>query len=245
MFDGVCAVLRHGRLSLADPNIEFAWEHVFHVGSESATIGTCVRLPLIREEKCFILHAPRQMGKTSALLALADLLDSGSVGSYCCLCINAESAQIAREYVSNAVTAVIDELGTSEHDNLGGDSIEAICTAVLALNRPRTAFKRTLSRWARADPRPPVLLIDEIDSLIGGIHGGGMSRPTSSRTGTQSPASSRNVTRWERIGAELRNLSALVANAGGLGKTATVGPAAPALPASGTVARRILHVRAN
>ena len=124
-------------------------------------------LRLIRGKKYFILHAPRQTGKTSALLALANLLNGGSLGSYRCLYINVESAQIAREDVASAVTAVVDEIAMSAHDNLADESIEEICTAVLALNRPHTALKRVLSRWARADPRPLVLLIDEIDSLVG------------------------------------------------------------------------------
>ena len=33
-------------------------------------------LRLIRDEKYFVLHAPRQTGKTSALLALRDLLNT-------------------------------------------------------------------------------------------------------------------------------------------------------------------------
>ena len=34
-------------------------------------------LELIRDKRYFVLHAPRQTGKTSALLALQDLLNSG------------------------------------------------------------------------------------------------------------------------------------------------------------------------
>ena len=34
-------------------------------------------LGLIRDERYFVLHAPRQTGKTSALLALRDLLNGG------------------------------------------------------------------------------------------------------------------------------------------------------------------------
>ena len=37
-------------------------------------------LALIRRSQYFSLHAPRQTGKTSALLALQDLLNGGSVG---------------------------------------------------------------------------------------------------------------------------------------------------------------------
>ena len=39
-------------------------------------------LMLIRQQKYFVLHAPRQTGKTSALLALRDLLNSGGAGEY-------------------------------------------------------------------------------------------------------------------------------------------------------------------
>lgn len=35
-------------------------------------------LALIRSERYFVLHAPRQTGKTSALLALRDLLNGGA-----------------------------------------------------------------------------------------------------------------------------------------------------------------------
>ena len=34
-------------------------------------------LALIRDKRYFVLHAPRQTGKTSALLALRDLLNGG------------------------------------------------------------------------------------------------------------------------------------------------------------------------
>ena len=37
-------------------------------------------LGLIRDEKYFVLHAPRQTGKTSTLLALRDLLNTGQAG---------------------------------------------------------------------------------------------------------------------------------------------------------------------
>ena len=40
-------------------------------------------LGLVRDKKCFVLHAPRQTGKTSALLALRDLLNGG--GDYRCV----------------------------------------------------------------------------------------------------------------------------------------------------------------
>ena len=38
-------------------------------------------LGLVREKKYFVLHAPRQTGKTSALLALADLLKKAATAA--------------------------------------------------------------------------------------------------------------------------------------------------------------------
>ena len=42
-------------------------------------------LGLIQAERYFVLHTPRQTGKTSALIALRDLLNSGAVGDFRCV----------------------------------------------------------------------------------------------------------------------------------------------------------------
>ena len=46
---------------------------------------------LIRQQKYFVLHAPRQTGKTSALLALQDELNAS--GQYRCVYVNVEVGQ--------------------------------------------------------------------------------------------------------------------------------------------------------
>ena len=124
-------------------------------------------LKLVRENKYFVLHGPHQAGKTSALLALADLLNSGSHGEYRCLYINVEAARAARESVLRVVRAVIYELEKAVSRYLKDDSLKAQCAEVLAQGRPDTALERLLAAWARSDSRPLVLLIDEIDSLKG------------------------------------------------------------------------------
>ena len=45
-------------------------------------------LKLIRDKRYFVLHAPRQTGKTSALIALRDLLNSDEVGEFRCVNVN-------------------------------------------------------------------------------------------------------------------------------------------------------------
>ena len=124
-------------------------------------------LNLIRDEKYFILHAPRQTGKTSALRALQDHLNSGAEGDYRCLHVNIEAAQVAREDVARAMETILDSLAARAQDALADGTLEQICDEVLAKSRPTNALFRALSRWSRSDPQPLVLLIDEIDSLIG------------------------------------------------------------------------------
>ena len=124
-------------------------------------------LALIRGERYFVLHAPRQTGKTSTLLALRDLLNGGSVGGYRCAYVNVEPAQTAREDVGRAIGAILDGLaGEARHilrDPATADLAETVDTAT----RPDSAFARFLARWSAADSRPLVLLIDEIDALVG------------------------------------------------------------------------------
>jgi predicted AAA+ superfamily ATPase len=67
-------------------------------------IDLTVILSLIAQKKYFVLHAPRQTGKTSCLLALMDYLNAS--GSYRCLYFNVESAQAAREDVRQGMRAI-------------------------------------------------------------------------------------------------------------------------------------------
>ena len=61
-------------------------------------------LDLIEREKYFLLHAPRQTGKTTCLLALANYLNRE--GRYRAVYANIEPAQAARENISMGMTAV-------------------------------------------------------------------------------------------------------------------------------------------
>ena len=115
----------------------------------------------VRDEKYFVLHAPRQTGKTSALLALRNLLNAEG---YRAVYANVEGGQTAREDVGRAMRAVLGELAS----RAGGDGFLAgVWSGVLAEYGPDMALREALSRWSAADARPLVLLIDEIDALVG------------------------------------------------------------------------------
>ena len=125
-------------------------------------------LNLIRDERYFILHAPRQTGKTSALRALQDLLNSGTQGDYRCLHVNIEAAQAWRENIPQAMAAILQVLAGRARRVLGDDSLDRIRRTVLAEESPGTgALECPAGAGRKADPRPLVLLIDEVDALVG------------------------------------------------------------------------------
>ena len=124
-------------------------------------------LTLIRQKKYFVLHAPRQTGKTSALLALRDLLNSGDEGAYRCVYTNVEAGQAGGEDTQRSMRAILDELALRARQALQDEFVEEIWFEVLQRSGPDGALRQVLSRWAAADSTPLVLLIDEIDSLVG------------------------------------------------------------------------------
>ena len=124
-------------------------------------------LGLVRDKKYFVLHAPRQTGKTSALLALRDLLNGGDAGNYRCVYANVEDGQPMRENVAEGMRTVLAELALQASLTLGDDTLEDLWPGVLERVGPGQALRHALLRWSMADPRPLVLLIDEIDALVG------------------------------------------------------------------------------
>ena len=122
-------------------------------------------LLLIRQEKYFVLHAPRQTGKTSALLALRDQLNAR--GEFRCVYVNVEVGQSAREDVAAAMRAMLSALARAARHALDDLFVTDTWPGVLNDAGPNDALGETLVRWAESDARPLVLMIDEIDALIG------------------------------------------------------------------------------
>ncbi|MBI4771304.1 MAG: ATP-binding protein, partial [Chloroflexi bacterium] len=122
-------------------------------------------LMLIDQHKYFVLHAPRQTGKTSFLLALMETLNRQ--GRYRCLYVNVEGAQAAREDVAAAMQAILYEIALKAQSTLADPYPESVWQEVLASGGAYAALNGLLARWAAASPQPLVLLIDEIDSLVG------------------------------------------------------------------------------
>ncbi len=124
-------------------------------------------LDLVRGGKYFVLHAPRQTGKTSALLALRDLLNNGKAGDYRCVYANFEVGQAGREDTARTMRAMLSQLVSGAEATLGDETPRRLRNAALEDAGPDGALFEVLSGWAGADPRPLVLFIDEIDALVG------------------------------------------------------------------------------
>ncbi len=120
---------------------------------------------LIQQEKYFVLHAPRQTGKTSYLLALMDYLNQ--TGEYHCLYINVEAAQAARENIDQAMGTIFKELASRSLMHLHDPFFEEHESEILTTSVMGNVFNIALTQWSQASPKPVVLLIDEIDTLIG------------------------------------------------------------------------------
>jgi len=120
---------------------------------------------LIAEERYFVLHAPRQTGKTSCLLALMEQLNTEA--DYTALYVNLEPAQAARGNVEAGIRTIIWEIVASAHLHLGEQRLENWAEEASRKGGSYSALRNLLSRWSRENHRPLVLLLDEVDSLVG------------------------------------------------------------------------------
>ena len=112
-------------------------------------------LSLIRAKRYFVLHAPRQTGKTSALIALRDLLNSGEVGNFRCVNVNVEVAQVARDDMAEGIRAILSMMASRALLNhsqgeerflvLGMSSRQRVLVVSHAERPPRTRLISTRS----------------------------------------------------------------------------------------------------
>lgn len=122
-------------------------------------------LLLIEQQKYFVLHAPRQTGKTSFLLALMEHLNR--LGRFKTLYVNVEGAQAARQNVPEAVRAILSVIARQARQILNDNFPEQKVAELTAQFAPFDAIADLFASWAQASPQPLVIFIDEIDSLVG------------------------------------------------------------------------------
>src|SRR5437879_1640204 len=71
-------------------------------------LDEAILMRLIEQEKYFVLHAPRQSGKTTAIMIFVTKLNAK--GIYKALYINVEPAQALRSDVEKAMKSILEEL---------------------------------------------------------------------------------------------------------------------------------------
>lgn len=121
-------------------------------------------LMLIQQEKYFVLHAPRQTGKTSCMLALRDLLNEQ--GDYIAVYANVEGGQASRNNVRSVVKSTVDTLAEEVRLIIKDDTAKKVRDSVQDEGED-SMLSTFLRRLSEALPKPLVLFIDEIDALVG------------------------------------------------------------------------------
>ncbi len=119
--------------------------------------------PLIDDRKYFVIHAPRQTGKTTLLRNLSRALTEE--GKYAALTVSLESfvepdagrmmPQILRNIEDSSQYQLPEELRPPGREPFISD--------------PHTGLKSFLAAWCHKAPRPLVLFLDEVDSLPGDV----------------------------------------------------------------------------
>ncbi|WP_322753410.1 ATP-binding protein [Frankia sp. Cas3] len=140
------------------------------------TAGPCVpakhymipaleRLPqgpgLVGQQAYFVVHAPRQTGKTTALRALARELTAQ--GRYAALYFSCEVGATAGEDYGAASRDILTQIRFNAEDHLPPE----LRPPAWPVESDASLLQGALRAWARACPRPLVLFFDEIDALRG------------------------------------------------------------------------------
>ncbi|BFM39588.1 AAA family ATPase [Synechocystis sp. LKSZ1] len=115
--------------------------------------------PLIDQRNYFVIHAPRQVGKTTAMLALAKELTES--GQYTAVMLSAEVGSAFPEQPDIAEDAILDAWQDASRFWLPPELYPPLWPETKSGRKINAA----LGHWAQTSPRPLVVFIDEIDSL--------------------------------------------------------------------------------
>lgn len=123
------------------------------------------RLPeaprLVEQMGYFVVHAPRQTGKTTALRAVAERLTAS--GRHAAVLFSCEEGSAAGDDYGSAQRAVLRELTRAAQIALPPE----LQPPPFSLEGDEGLLSAALTAWARACPRPLALIFDEIDALRG------------------------------------------------------------------------------
>jgi AAA-like domain len=114
---------------------------------------------LIAQENYFVIHAPRQVGKTTAMLSLAKQLTAS--GQYTAVMLSVEVGAPFSQDIASAEDAILGAWRDNIAVRLPPELQPPDWTAIQSGQKIRSA----LQLWSQTSPRPLVIFIDEIDAL--------------------------------------------------------------------------------
>jgi len=120
---------------------------------------------LIYQRKYFVLHAPRQTGKTSCLLALRDYLNTR--GEFYAVYANVEVGQASRNNVEEVNRNVVSVIAREASRVVGTGMPSALRLELEKEEAASNLLGSYLDRLCESLDRPLLLFIDEIDALVG------------------------------------------------------------------------------
>ena len=116
---------------------------------------------LIDDKRYFILHAPRQTGKTTLMLQLMEHLNQE--GKYIALYVNIEVAQAWRNNIVKLNQTIINEFRIQIKISLPSEyQPSSAC-----FENVGDEFATFVTQWCLELPKPLVVFMDEVDALIG------------------------------------------------------------------------------
>ena len=118
---------------------------------------------LIDKESFFIIHAPRQTGKTTLIRSLSRKLTSE--GKYAAVTVSLESftQPDVKEMIPQVLAAIREEASIQLPEELHPPAETTFS------HNPHIGLKTFLRTWSSQIPRPLVLLLDEADALPGEV----------------------------------------------------------------------------
>ena len=119
--------------------------------------------PLIGEKAYFVVHAPRQTGKTTSLLNLARSFTAE--GTHAAVLTSCKVGETAKDDVDLGISAVLYNLDEAARIHLP-DELRPEPAETFERFPGRVRLLKYLRSWSERCPRPVVLFLDEIDALV-------------------------------------------------------------------------------
>lgn len=149
-FFNIAGPIKHGLHYQLDPLTRLDWDEI---------------QLLFKQQSYFVLHAPRQTGKTSTLLAMMQALNDAN--QYTALYANIEGAQVARNDIEAGVSAICSSIASHASIHLNTNELNEWLKSEGYQIPATDRLRQMLSIWSRNNDKPCLLFIDEVDALIG------------------------------------------------------------------------------